>query len=105
MEISGKISGEALAADEGFFSSQGTLTKTGAGTLVISNGNNDYTGGNIVNGGILRLAGLANWEPQSDTSRWGQRAWWILMAPARVWVSCRDQQVPSLEITAQAVRT
>ncbi|WP_009962450.1 beta strand repeat-containing protein [Verrucomicrobium spinosum] len=57
VEISGKISGEALAADEGFFSSQGTLTKTGAGTLVISNGNNDYTGGNIVNGGILRLSG------------------------------------------------
>lgn len=57
LTLSGKITGEALATDEGYFYGQGNLTKVGAGTLVLTSGDNDYTGSTIVSGGTLRLAG------------------------------------------------
>ncbi len=57
LTLSGKITGEALAADEGWYWGQGTLFKDGAGTLVITNGTNDYTGGTTITAGTLRLSG------------------------------------------------
>ncbi|WP_038159950.1 autotransporter-associated beta strand repeat-containing protein [Verrucomicrobium sp. BvORR106] len=57
LNVSGKITGEALAADEGHYAGQGNLTKTGNGILILSNGSNDYTGTTTVNAGILRLSG------------------------------------------------
>ncbi|WP_265593690.1 autotransporter-associated beta strand repeat-containing protein [Verrucomicrobium sp. BvORR034] len=57
LTLSGKITGEALASDEGWYWGQGTLFKDGAGTLVITNGTNDYTGGTTITAGTLRLSG------------------------------------------------
>lgn len=57
LTLSGKITGEALAADEGHYFGQGNLVKTGAGTLIVNNGTNDYTGTTTVSAGILRLSG------------------------------------------------
>lgn len=57
LNVSGKITGEALAADEGHYAGQGNLTKNGNGILILSNGSNDYTGTTTVNAGILRLSG------------------------------------------------
>ncbi|WP_156345380.1 beta strand repeat-containing protein [Verrucomicrobium spinosum] len=57
LTLSGKITGEGLAADEGYFFGQGNLNKVGAGTLILTSGDNDYTGSTIISAGTLRLAG------------------------------------------------
>jgi len=57
LTLSGKITGETLAGDEGHYFGQGNLTKGGGGILEITNGTNDYTGTTVVNGGILRVTG------------------------------------------------
>jgi autotransporter-associated beta strand protein len=51
----------------GFVSSLATLTTAGAGTLVLSNANNNYSGGTVVSAGTLRL-GVDNAIPGFSTN-------------------------------------